>query len=97
VKEAFNDDPRFLTARDKAYKQVINDTQVFRLELPSKQVTSNPCTTINKTVIARPLPKILLKNGSSSIFGLHLWVVSSASHLLNSFLERRKINIFFLP
>ncbi|PNF13705.1 Cullin-5 [Cryptotermes secundus] len=37
VKEAFNDDPRFLTARDKAYKQVINDTQVFRLELPSKQ------------------------------------------------------------
>jgi hypothetical protein len=42
VKDAFNDDPRFLTARDKAYKQVINDTQVFRLELPSKQVTSNP-------------------------------------------------------
>ncbi|XP_069695075.1 cullin-5 isoform X2 [Periplaneta americana] len=37
VKEAFNDDPRFLTARDKAYKQVVNDTQVFRLELPSKQ------------------------------------------------------------
>ncbi|GFG33135.1 hypothetical protein Cfor_12315 [Coptotermes formosanus] len=41
VKEAFNDDPRFLTARDKAYKQVVNDTQVFRLELPSKQVISN--------------------------------------------------------
>ncbi|XP_021942735.1 cullin-5 isoform X2 [Zootermopsis nevadensis] len=37
VKEAFNDDPRFLTARDKAYKQVVNDTQVFRLELPSRQ------------------------------------------------------------
>ncbi|KAK9498548.1 hypothetical protein O3M35_003156 [Rhynocoris fuscipes] len=37
VKEAFNDDPRFLTARDKAYKQVVNDTQVFRLELPTKQ------------------------------------------------------------
>ncbi|XP_046669747.1 cullin-5 [Homalodisca vitripennis] len=37
VKEAFNDDPRFLTARDKAYKQVVNDTTVFRLELPAKQ------------------------------------------------------------
>ncbi|CAH1402829.1 unnamed protein product [Nezara viridula] len=37
VKEAFNDDPRFLTARDKAYKQVVNDTTVFRLELPNKQ------------------------------------------------------------
>ncbi|XP_033117568.1 cullin-5-like [Anneissia japonica] len=36
VKEAFNDDPRFLTARDKAYKHVVNDTQVFRLELPTK-------------------------------------------------------------
>ncbi|XP_072152615.1 cullin-5 isoform X2 [Bemisia tabaci] len=40
VKLAFNDDPRFLTARDKAYKQVVNDTQVFRLELPSKQNAS---------------------------------------------------------
>ncbi|XP_046398003.1 cullin-5 isoform X1 [Ischnura elegans] len=37
VKEAFKDDPRFLTARDKAYKQVVNDTTVFRLDLPSKQ------------------------------------------------------------
>uniref|UniRef100_T1K5U8 Cullin-5 n=1 Tax=Tetranychus urticae TaxID=32264 RepID=T1K5U8_TETUR len=26
VKEAFNDDPRFLTGRDKAFKQVVNDT-----------------------------------------------------------------------
>jgi len=39
VQEAFNDDPRFLTARDKAYKQVVNDTTVFRLELPTKQVS----------------------------------------------------------
>ncbi|VVC31505.1 Cullin homology,Cullin, N-terminal,Cullin protein, neddylation domain,Winged helix-turn-helix DNA- [Cinara cedri] len=37
VRDAFNDDPRFLTARDKAYKQVVNDTTVFRLELPTKQ------------------------------------------------------------
>jgi cullin-5 len=36
VKDAFNDDPRFLTARDKAYKTVVNDTSVFKLELPAK-------------------------------------------------------------
>merc|ERR1712012_622026 len=36
VKEAFKDDPRFLTARDKAYKGVVNDISVFKLELPSK-------------------------------------------------------------
>ena len=34
--KAFNDDPRFLTARDKAYRHVVNDTQVFRLDLPVK-------------------------------------------------------------
>ncbi|XP_065169688.1 cullin-5 isoform X2 [Atheta coriaria] len=33
VHEAFSDDPRFLTARDKAFKSVVNDTNVFRLEL----------------------------------------------------------------
>ncbi|XP_017786089.1 PREDICTED: cullin-5 isoform X2 [Nicrophorus vespilloides] len=33
VHKAFNDDPRFLTARDKAFKAVVNDTNVFRLEL----------------------------------------------------------------
>lgn len=33
VHEAFSDDPRFLTARDKAFKAVVNDTTVFRLEL----------------------------------------------------------------
>lgn len=36
VKEAFNDDPRFLTSRDKAFKEVVNDTSVFKLELSSK-------------------------------------------------------------
>ncbi|KAI9552377.1 hypothetical protein GHT06_022743 [Daphnia sinensis] len=36
VKEAFDDDPRFLTARDKAYKHVVNDTSVFRLDLPTR-------------------------------------------------------------
>ncbi|CAB3371839.1 Hypothetical predicted protein [Cloeon dipterum] len=37
VTDAFGDDPRFLTVRDKAFKHVVNDTQVFRLELPTKQ------------------------------------------------------------
>ncbi|KAK3740407.1 hypothetical protein QZH41_009466, partial [Actinostola sp. cb2023] len=36
VKEAFNDDPRFLTSRDKAFKSVVNDTSIFKLELPGK-------------------------------------------------------------
>ncbi|XP_031567625.1 cullin-5-like isoform X2 [Actinia tenebrosa] len=36
VKEAFNDDPRFLTSRDKAFKSVVNDITIFKLELPSK-------------------------------------------------------------
>ncbi|GJQ74661.1 hypothetical protein Trydic_g21514 [Trypoxylus dichotomus] len=33
VHDAFDDDPRFLTARDKAFKAVVNDTTVFKLEL----------------------------------------------------------------
>ncbi|NXH66945.1 CUL5 protein, partial [Hydrobates tethys] len=33
----FQDDPRFLTARDKAYKAVVNDATIFKLELPLKQ------------------------------------------------------------
>ncbi|XP_064604567.1 cullin-5-like isoform X2 [Liolophura sinensis] len=36
VREAFSDDPRFLTSRDKAYKSVVNDTSVFKLEIPIK-------------------------------------------------------------
>jgi cullin-5 len=32
AKDAFNDDPRFLTARDKAYRHVVNDVEVgFRV------------------------------------------------------------------
>ena len=39
VKEAFDDDPRFLTARDKSFKKVVNDTSVFNLELPTNVKT----------------------------------------------------------
>uniref|UniRef100_A0A8D8YCI6 Cullin-5 n=1 Tax=Cacopsylla melanoneura TaxID=428564 RepID=A0A8D8YCI6_9HEMI len=53
VKDAFKDDPRFLTARDKAYKTVVNDTSVFKLELPSKQ-----CTGI-KTLPESKCPELL--------------------------------------
>ncbi|XP_030851113.1 cullin-5 [Strongylocentrotus purpuratus] len=47
VKEAFNDDPRFLTSRDKAYRHVVNDTKVFRLELPTK----------NKSAVSKGQPE----------------------------------------
>ncbi|XP_065837404.1 cullin-5-like [Oscarella lobularis] len=36
VKDAFRDDSRFLTSRDKAYKAVVNDVSVFKLELGVK-------------------------------------------------------------
>ncbi|XP_013403500.1 cullin-5-like [Lingula anatina] len=36
VSEAFGDDPRFLTSRDKAYREVVNDTKIFKLDLPVK-------------------------------------------------------------
>lgn len=46
VKDAFNNDPRFLTARDKAFKTVVNDVTVFKLELPTSTTTrSNKATT----------------------------------------------------
>ena len=32
----FRDDPRFLTSRDKAFKSVVDDTSIFRLELPGR-------------------------------------------------------------
>lgn len=48
VKEAFDDDPRFLTARDKAYKLVVNDATVFRLELPSRQGAAGTAVINNK-------------------------------------------------
>lgn len=46
VKDAFNNDPRFLTARDKAFKTVVNDVTVFKLELPTTMaVRTNKQTT----------------------------------------------------
>ena len=33
--QGFRDDPRFLTSRDKAYKRVVNDTSIFKLDLPA--------------------------------------------------------------
>lgn len=40
VHDAFLDDPRFLTARDKAFKAVVNDITVFKLELNIGRNTS---------------------------------------------------------
>ncbi|KAJ8027302.1 Cullin-5 [Holothuria leucospilota] len=55
VKEAFNDDPRFLTARDKAYEHVVNDTTVFRLELASNKSKS----VVSKTQPESKCPELL--------------------------------------
>ena len=41
VSDAFRDDPRFLTSRDKAYKRVVNDTSIFKLDLPHKTGASS--------------------------------------------------------
>ena len=39
--QGFRDDPRFLTSRDKAYKRVVNDTSIFKLDLPSTRLTQS--------------------------------------------------------
>ncbi|RWS06688.1 cullin-5-like protein [Dinothrombium tinctorium] len=62
VKEAFLDDPRFLTARDKAFKRVVNDTSVFKLELTAKpkgQVTGQPCSVPTKLQPESRCPELL--------------------------------------
>lgn len=41
VKEAFNDDARFMTSRDKAYRRVVNDLSIFSLDLPVKSSGTN--------------------------------------------------------
>ncbi|XP_077975041.1 cullin-5-like [Styela clava] len=40
VKDSFNDDPRFLTTRDKAFEIVVNDRSVFELDLNTKTKSS---------------------------------------------------------
>merc|ERR1719153_700505 len=49
VSQGFRDDPRFLTSRDKAYKRVVNDTSIFKLDLPTtKSGVSNKTTPESK-------------------------------------------------
>ncbi|TNN11332.1 Cullin-5 [Schistosoma japonicum] len=35
ISDAFNNDPHFLTARDKAYQDIVNNTSVFVTEIPT--------------------------------------------------------------
>lgn len=42
VDEAFCNDARFLTIRDKAFQEVVNNTQVFSLELSNQKVKGKP-------------------------------------------------------
>lgn len=37
VADAFYDDPRFLTTRDKAFQDVVNDTCIFKMEMMSSK------------------------------------------------------------
>lgn len=53
VADAFHNDPRFMTSRDKAYKRVVNDTSVFRLELPGRSGL------YNKTLPESKCPELL--------------------------------------
>ncbi|KAL7293716.1 hypothetical protein TKK_0012788 [Trichogramma kaykai] len=55
VKEAFDDDPRFLTARDKAYKLVVNDSSVFKLELPIRPAPPNMPLIVGGAIINKPI------------------------------------------
>lgn len=50
VHDAFFDDPRFVTSRDKAFKCIVNDTTVFQLELSSNQVNFVYYTSFNKNL-----------------------------------------------
>ena len=50
------DDPRFLTSRDKAFKRVVNDTSIFRLELPGRPGTI-ASTTVGSHKSAQPESK----------------------------------------
>lgn len=57
VHDAFSDDHRFLTARDKAFKALVNDTTVFRLEL-----TTGAKNTSGKAVLPESKCPELLAN-----------------------------------
>ena len=44
ITQAFNDDTRFLTSRDKAFKKVVNDISVFKIDLPTTSRGTNAKT-----------------------------------------------------
>ncbi len=42
MQDAFNEDPRFMTSRDKAFKSIVNDTSIFQMDFtlnPANQKT----------------------------------------------------------
>ena len=52
IERAFRNDTRFTSSRDKAYQKVVNDTTVFKLELPT-------CRATNKTAPESKCPELL--------------------------------------
>ena len=42
LQDAFNEDPRFMTSRDKSFKSIVNDTSIFQMDFtlnPANQKT----------------------------------------------------------
>ena len=52
IERAFRNDTRFTSSRDKAYQEVVNDTTVFNINLPT-------CRASNKTTAESKCPELL--------------------------------------
>ncbi|CAF0963826.1 unnamed protein product [Adineta ricciae] len=69
VHDAFSNDPRFLTSRDKAFQKIINDTSVFQLDMPARATRGATRTTLAESRCPELLAQycdILLRKGTST-------------------------------
>jgi hypothetical protein len=78
--QGFRDDPRFLTSRDKAYKRVVNDTSIFKLDLPSTKSGAGSKTTPESKcpeLLANYCDMLLRKTPLSKVGTCTLYVVAA--------------------
>ncbi|CAF0818750.1 unnamed protein product [Rotaria sp. Silwood1] len=69
VRDAFLNDPRFLTSRDKAFQKIINDISVFQLDMPARATRGTTRTTLAESRCPELLAQycdILLRKGTST-------------------------------
>ncbi|UJR28216.1 hypothetical protein I4U23_009466 [Adineta vaga] len=69
VRDAFSNDPRFLTSRDKAFQKIINDISVFQLDMPARATRGATRTTLAESRCPELLAQycdILLRKGTST-------------------------------